>query len=59
MVIGHAEIVDAHDVLMLQARNDFVFLEEPSNPTNRSDTSGTWLNTLSTTSAPARSLSAR
>src|ERR1700676_422643 len=32
VVIGDPQIVNAHDVLMLETRNDLVFLEEPVEP---------------------------
>ena len=59
MIVRHAQIVNAHDVLVVQARDDFIFRRNRSKLTTRSETSGTWLNTLSTTTVPARSLSAR
>src|ERR1700721_874880 len=59
MIVGNAKIIDAHDVLVIQARNDFIFLQESVEADETLDHAGNVLKTFSPPSVPARSLSAR
>ena len=59
VIVRDAEIVNAHDVRVIQARDDFVFLQEAIEADDALRYIGNLAETLSTTRVPARSLSAR